>query len=382
MRVLLWTELYPPYIGGVEVLARRLAAELTARGHQIVVVTSHDAMDLPDVSRDDGIEVHRLPFRRALTRGQPAGIAESVTLARAIKHAFVPDVVHVAMAGPTAMAYLKSADPARHIPMVLTMQQTMLPEGAGLPGGDSLLARVVAAANWTAACSRDELLEVRRRFPSVAERTSLIPNALVSSPGHCPPLPFEPPRILGIGRLIERKGFDVALEAFARLTGRRLAPLLVVAGDGPARPELEALAARLEVAERVQFTGFVPPEMVHDTYGAATVVVVPSRRAEPFGLVALEAAAMGRPVVASRVGGLPEVVVEGETGLLVPEGDPDALAAAVSCLLDDPERAVRMGRAARTRALGNFSFDRYVDAYEELYRRVTDARVEAGAPRP
>ena len=81
---------------------------------------------------------------------------------------------------------------------------------------------------------------------------------------------------------------------------------------------------------------------------------------------------MGRPVVASRVGGLPEVVVEGETGLLVPEGEPGALAAAVGGLLDDPVRAVRMGQAARERALGLFPFDRYVDAYEELYRRVTE----------
>jgi glycogen(starch) synthase len=97
---------------------------------------------------------------------------------------------------------------------------------------------------------------------------------------------------------------------------------------------------------------------------------MPSRWEEAFGLVALEAALMARPVVATRVGGLPEVVLDGETGLLVQKDDSGALARAVGFLLDHPEQAMSMGNAGRLRAKEVFSLARYVDAYDTLYRRL------------
>ena len=93
-------------------------------------------------------------------------------------------------------------------------------------------------------------------------------------------------------------------------------------------------------------------------------------RIEPFGLVALEAAQLGRPVVASAVDGLPEVVVHGETGLLVPPDDPAALARAIAVLLDDPLRARALGAAARRRAETVFAWDRYVAAHEQLFEKI------------
>jgi glycogen(starch) synthase len=101
---------------------------------------------------------------------------------------------------------------------------------------------------------------------------------------------------------------------------------------------------------------------------SATIVVMPSRWEEAFGLVALEAALMGRPVVATRVGGLPEVVVDRETGLIVQKDDSEALADAIASLLDQPQQAMAMGNAGRLRAQQIFSLQRYVDAYDALYR--------------
>jgi glycogen(starch) synthase len=95
---------------------------------------------------------------------------------------------------------------------------------------------------------------------------------------------------------------------------------------------------------------------------------MPSKWAEPFGLVALQAGQMGRPVIATATGGLPEIVNDGETGLLVPVGDVEAVAGALKLLLASPERALTMGRRARMRTQDRFSFERLLDRYEEAYR--------------
>jgi glycosyltransferase involved in cell wall biosynthesis len=108
--------------------------------------------------------------------------------------------------------------------------------------------------------------------------------------------------------------------------------------------------------------------------GDATLVLVPSRL-EGFGLVALEAGSMARPVVATRVGGLPELIIHHETGLLTPGDNSEALTEAIVLLLEQPKIATSMGWAARERALNEFAWKRHVDAYDALYRRlIMDAR--------
>jgi glycogen(starch) synthase len=185
-----------------------------------------------------------------------------------------------------------------------------------------------------------------------------------------PELPsFSPPRLLCLGRAVSQKGFDLALAAFARLVPRFPGIRLTIGGDGKEKPSLEAMAHQLGVANSVEFRGWVQPEHVPELLSSHTLVLMPSRF-EPFGIVALQAAQMARPVVATRVGGLPEVVAAGETGLLVENGDVDGLVKAITVLLDDPERAVRMGQAARQRAQEKFSWDNFVDSYDSLYRRL------------
>jgi glycogen synthase len=172
-----------------------------------------------------------------------------------------------------------------------------------------------------------------------------------------------------LGRLKIRKGFDVALKAFASIAGRFPEARLVVAGDGPERPSLERQAAQLGIDGVVDFIGWVAPEDVPALVTNATVVVMPSRH-EPFGLVALDAALMARPIVASRVGGLMEVVTHGKSGLLVEPDDSAGLAEALAFLLENRDLAAEMGRIARRSAQTVFSWNRCVDGYDELYQKL------------
>jgi colanic acid/amylovoran biosynthesis glycosyltransferase len=162
--------------------------------------------------------------------------------------------------------------------------------------------------------------------------------------------PAEPPHVLYAGRLSEEKGILEFLEATEELPR-------VVVGDGPLRARVPEAA------------GFVPPAELGPYYGRAAVVCVPSRR-EGYGMVAREAMAHGRPVVATRVGGLADAVDDGETGYLVEPGDVPALRAALERLLGDADLRRRLGAAARARAAERFSWDGYVESAVRVY---TDA---------
>ncbi len=375
MRILLWSDLFSPYMGGIEKLNDLLVRALQDRGHEVCVITSHHHLDLPDTTLHGGARVHRLPFRPAIAARDMAAVADARARAAAIERAFRPDVVHMTLVGPSSLFHGGKGRSSDDPPLVLTMQQVIDPVG---PDGDSLMARVVRAADWVAACSRDELAALRRRFPEVTGRSSAIPNALPPPADLPSPLPFAPPRIVGLGRGLHRKGFDLAVEVVHRLRDRFPNLVLELITDGPERATLEDRARALDLGDRVEFPGIVPMAEVPAALNRATIVLLPSRIAEPFNLVALEAGLMGRPVVTTRVGGLPEVVADGETGIVVPPEDAEALAAAVASLLSDPDHAIAMGAAARRRALTEFAFDSYADAYETLYRRVSGPARQAG----
>ena len=184
----------------------------------------------------------------------------------------------------------------------------------------------------------------------------------------------ERPVLLHVGRLVEMKGTADAIDAFARLAPRYPALRLAIVGDGALRRRLEARARATGFGARIDFLGARPHGEVLAMMRAASVLVLPSvttatGRTEGLGMVLLEAAATGVPVVASAVGGIPEGVADGETGRLVPSRDPEALAAALAGLLADEAMRHRMGFAARRfvearfdgRALGR-ALERFYDA--------------------
>ena len=176
-----------------------------------------------------------------------------------------------------------------------------------------------------------------------------------------------------VGALEERKGHAVLLEALAILANPRVH--LLCAGEGSARAGLEARCAALGLDATVRFLGRV--DDVASVLAAADVMVMPSRQ-EGLGVAALEAMAVGLPVIASRVGGLPEAVKDGETGLLVPTGDPAGLAAAIGRLAADPMLARRLGAQGATLVRTRFTMAGMADATLAIYRHLVDAGPASG----
>jgi glycosyltransferase involved in cell wall biosynthesis len=171
--------------------------------------------------------------------------------------------------------------------------------------------------------------------------------------------------LLGVGRLAPEKGFDVLIEAFTSMHPRLPDVRLVIAGEGPEAPQLKVLAEA--TGNRVLFVGHMPDTV--PLFEAADIVVAPSRQ-EGQGIVPLEAMAAGRPVIASRVGGLVETIVEGRTGLLVPSDDVHALAEALKNLLQDAERRAEMGAAGRHRVRQEYSLQTQLQKIEAIYSDV------------
>lgn len=195
--------------------------------------------------------------------------------------------------------------------------------------------------------------------------------------------PADAPLVGVVCRLDAWKGVDLFLQAAALVAQTVPEVCFVIVGGAIEGQEayaatLRQLARRLEIDGRVQFTGWrYGPADMPDVYRALSVVVLPSRRPEPFGLVLVEAMACGRPVVATDHGGPREICAPGETGLLVPPGDAGALAAAVTWLLAHPDRAQAMGEAGRRRVETHYDIRRTVRATEGIYEEL----LASGPPR-
>jgi len=280
-----------------------------------------------------------------------------------------PDVVH-AHFWMSGLAALRAAR-GRGVPVVQTFHALGSVKRRHQRDADTspaerlgLERRVAAEVDGVVATCRDEVHELAR-MGVPTDHVRVVPCGVDTA--HFTPDGVEPaelprtarPRLLAVGRLVERKGFDLAVRALVDLPGVEL----VVVGGPPAEqldtdPEarrLRSLAAELGVGDRLVLTGQWPHSTMPALYRSADVVLaVPWY--EPFGITPLEAAACGRPLVGAAVGGLLDSVEDGVTGRLVPPRDVPALVRGVRDLLEHPEEAARMGRAARARAVERFDW--------------------------
>lgn len=185
--------------------------------------------------------------------------------------------------------------------------------------------------------------------------------------------------LLFVGRLIERKGAEYAIRALAELVGEGRDVTLTIVGDGPQREALEQLARELAVGGRTRFEGALPPDEVARRYRACGILIMPAvtdwkGEQEGFGMVLVEGMSAGMAIVATRSGGIPDVVRDGHTGLLVPERDASALATAVRRLLSEPALRARLGNSAARDVRERFDPAHIARTFEGVYQRAMTGR--------
>lgn len=372
MKVLFWADLFWPYIGGAEVFGASLLRALSRGTAEFVIVTSHYTQDLPDRDSFEGIPVYRFPFR-ALASGHDLRRFREVANGLAqLQAGFNPDLIHVNGIGPSA-AWLVRANRGSFAPTLLTLQQEVLP--SQIESG-TLLHRLLTSAERIVGVSRGVVQQVRTMLPGLAAKLSCIYNGVEPPPIIPARLPNDPPRLLCLGRLVPAKRIEWALEAVHRLRDRFPRVQLDIAGDGLERSRLEARSRELGLGNRVRFMGWLDPARVWETINLSTAVLMPSLR-EGLPVSGVQAAIMGRPVVATAAGGLADVVRNGESGILAPIDDFEGFVAALALILEDPQLAAGMGQAARMRAASTFEWKATVKGYEQLYQTIQEALFES-----
>ena len=368
MKILYWTEQVTPYIGGVELITDDFLAALTGSGHEVTVIAGKGQLTLdgPNVPGTD-VPVHYFPFREALRNNRFDTIVSITRRIGDLKAHLRPDLMHVNFCGPSLIFHLRTLA-AHRAPTVMNLYA--LPESE--PSQTGVVHRLFAAADRVVAPSEAVIDRTREWFPQIIPKSSVIYNTLNLPDVEVGPLPFDPPHLLCLGRIVPDKGFDLVVDAMESIV--RVVPdiRLTIAGDGIDKPKLQEQARRLNVDDRIVFAGWVAPFEILDLINTATLVIVPSRWFEPAPLVAIQAAHMGRPVVGTRTGGIPELVADRVTGVVVDKEDSEAIARAVIELVRNPNLARAMGLRAQARARSVFGWQQCVDAYSALYRDMVD----------
>jgi glycosyltransferase involved in cell wall biosynthesis len=326
--------------------------------------------DVPALLEGAGIVVHRLPLTTKWSF--TANLAKLASLTRALKPALVH--LHGQFAGSLGQIALQLAGRPRSIYTVLW--PSWLDEGGPWSRLRNYSAERLSCglASEVVAVSEHDRHELLARSLCKVGKLSIIHTAYslqddIVHPGQAAAEP-----VVGfVGRLVDQKGCEYLVRAAPLVVSAHPNVRFVVVGDGPELARLTALARELNVASAVEFVGYDPAPARR--MKSMSVLAVPSIY-EPLGMVPMEAMACGVAVVASAVGGLPEVVEDGVTGILVPPRDPRAIAQALIRLLDTPQDRVRMGSAARERAVRKFSPATITAQYAVLYRRVLNGSAQ------
>ncbi|NNG16242.1 MAG: glycosyltransferase family 4 protein [Gemmatimonadales bacterium] len=371
-----------------------LAHGQQALGHEVAVVVPH-AAGLPMEEELAGVAVYRYRYGRDAEETLAyVGTMHEQALAswvarwrllrlvqasrrevRRVCDVWQPDVLHVHWWVPGGFAVWPSLPDQP--PVVLTSHGTDVFLLDRFPMARPLAAPIFKAAAQVTVIS-SPLVERVESLGVPPSRISVIPMPVALGR-------FEAAsdrttignRLLFVGRLVERKGAHVAIEALEVLKRKGREAHLTVVGDGPERDRLEALADQKGVSPQVDFQGTVPAESVAHAFAKTDVFLMPAvtdwkGEQEGFGLVLVEAMMSGVPVVASESGGIPDVVTDGETGLLVPEHDPEGLAGAIERLLSDSALGRRLARAAAKEVRRRFAPEAIARRFEAVYSRATE----------
>ncbi len=368
---------YPTY-GGSGIVGSELGKELAERGHTVHFIASSLPTRLTKLS--ERVRFHKVEMMSyPLFEHQPYTLALASMMSKVAEEEAL-DLLHVHYAIPHSISAIlarESLKPTRYLPVITTLHGTDIT----LVGAD----RSYLPITRYGIAQSDGVTAISHYLKDVTRETfhfddiEVIPNFVCRSEyaRHAVPelraslSPHDEPLLVHVSNLRPVKRPVDCIEILARVLQRGVKTRLVMVGDGSERPRAEQRAQDLGVADHCFFAGEQPN--IVDYLSTADVLLLPSEQ-ESFGLAALEAMACEVPVVASRVGGIPEVVTDGETGFLSEVGDVEKMAEDAARLLTSKELRCEMGQRARESALGRYSTDmvipRYLDFYEQVIHKI------------
>ncbi len=392
LRVLTVTHNYPRVAGDrAGAFVASIAEGAVAHGHRVEVIAPH----APGSAQDEevaGVRVRR--FRYAPDRWERVAYTGSLhqqTLRSpgaalafpgfllAFDHAvrgsvrsFKPNVIHAHWWVPGGWFASRASVPyviTCHGSDVRLLERAQLVRKIALP--------VFRGAARVTAVSRFLACDIRRMLPKL--NTSVLVTPMPVDPnlflGGIAATKQHPPTILYAGNLVPSKGVDVLLRAVAELVQRGIDCRLKILGEGPARADLDLLAQKLAITTRVIWASFVPQRQMGAEYGSSVVTVLPSRgQAEGLGLTLVEALLAGSAVIGTAAGGIPEVVLHEQTGLIARDGDAEDLATQIQRLLTDAPLRDRLTKAGKEHVLRTYSPEAAIGRFLETYETAADSQ--------
>jgi len=372
VRILLICEAFGS-IGGVQEVVDNLAAELSAAGQQVAIVSSPESGARTRTIRFGGeCRYMEIPSRRPLTlrhleRLWPQSVSSQMRQFSAAIAALRPDVVSSHCWSWDRFPAVAAGCRRAGVALVHSLFDSW---GRGKMGAAALRSLRGAAAIVA-------LSEATRRFfepilPGARAARVITGGVDPGGPQSAGARLHPRPYIFCAARLDRRhKAIDALIAGFALIARGASEVDLLIGGDGPDRGALEALANAAGVGNRVRFTGAVSRSELWTLYQHALLFAMPSRMPEGLGLVFLESMACGVPVIGTRSGGTTEIVDDGGTGILIDNNSPQELASAMRRMLDDPAARAAMGQRARAAVLSRFTWNRFAQQYLEVYSSCT-----------
>lgn len=387
MDILIINSEYPPIGGGAGNASANIARELAALGIQVSVVTAHFG-NQPRLEIQDDVTVYRIPaLRRKRDR---SGALEQI--------AFIISASFWALrlCSGRALGWERPNRP------IATLAFFGVPSGAvawilklvykipyivSLRGGDvpgfrpydfktfhKLIApflRVIWKNASTIIANSNGLRDLALNFDARFE-IPIVPNGVNLEKYFVPEREWSSPRLLSVGRIVHQKGLDLGLQALSQL--KDLEWMWSIAGDGPQLENLKSLAAELGIQERVHFLGWQSRDDLTQQYQQANIFLFPSRH-EGMPNAMLEAMSTGLPVVATRIAGNEELVIDGETGFLVQTENVDELRASLQKILVDPVQRKKMGLASRQRVEKNYTWRNAAERYKKYLEQIAKSEI-------
>lgn len=387
LKILMWADTFLPEIGGAEIIVNELILQYVSLGHEVLLFTvGNDSQKIEDVN---GFRIYRLSKREMLDAIHHCkfGMLKKVRAeVEKLINYFQADLVHCHTSlWIYSLLFVWIFRGLINCPMLITIHLA-LKQGA-LDNKLAVVEELFSLATFITCVSHANKEVLAEKHPSISKKLLVVHNGWKKSFLTINALPEKPINILFVGRLVEQKGVDTLLRAFSLVLQDHQDVMLNIAGDGVERKNLEIIANQLMINQQVQFLGWIQPEAVLDLINESTLVVMPSRH-EGFSIVALQVAQVGRPLIASRIESLMEMVVDRETGLLATCDDANSFAEAIKTLINNIEFATTLGLNAKKRAEKLFSIEKmtknYLDILYKLARKqpdVTDAIGQCNYPR-